>query len=230
MDLNIDNFHFKSSSLFDYLNRSEADLVKRKMSRREFKKGEYLFREKSYSRGVYIVRKGKVKIFTINSDGKQSIVYIYKKGDYFGYRPLIADEPHPVSAVAMDNVVISFIPQDTFRIILQSPHIASEVMKTLSREFSVWINKMTIFTHYGVKKRVALALLIFNMVYRQSDDKNRVVYISISKEDFAAFVGTARETVIRTLKMFKDEGIIKSVGTKIVILKPRTLISMLASL
>ncbi len=88
MEFNIEKYHLKSSSLFDFLTPNEAQLVRDKMIRREYEKGEYLFRENSYSKGVYLVRKGKVKIFQTNSEGKQSIVYIYKKGDYFGYRLL----------------------------------------------------------------------------------------------------------------------------------------------
>lgn len=83
----------------------------------------------------------------MTGDGKESIVYIYKKGDYFGYRPLLADEPHPVSAMAMDKVVISFIPKEIFFSLLnKSQAFANKLLTNLSKEFSVWINKMTGFS------------------------------------------------------------------------------------
>jgi len=199
--------------------------------RKEYLPGEYLFKEKSYSRGIYIVRKGKVKIFQTNADGKQSIVYIYRKGDYFGYRPILANEPHPVSAVAMDNVVISFIPRELFKSVLEgSSTLANELLQTLSKEFSVWINKMTIFSQYGVKVRVALSLLILSRVYQLKEDKSKQVFVSINREDFAGFVGTAKETLVRMLRTFKDEKIIMTKGTKIIILKPRILLNMVSEL
>src|SRR5690349_8224432 len=108
MEFSIENYHLKSSSFLDFLSSEETRLVRDRSVRKEYLKGEYLFKEGSYSRGIYIVRKGKVKIFQMNNEGKQSIVYIYKKGDYFGYRPILANETHPVSAVAMDNTVVSF--------------------------------------------------------------------------------------------------------------------------
>lgn len=226
---NIENYHLKSSSLFDFLTNDEAKLVKSKMIRKEFLKEEYLFKERSFSRGIYIVRKGKVKIFQTNNEGKQSIVYIYKKGDYFGYRPILANEPHPVSAVAMDNVVVSFIPKELFvSLIAKSTSLATELLHTLSKEFSVWINKMTVFSQYGVKERVALSLLILNKVYQLQEEKSKPVLIAINREDFAGFVGTAKETLVRMLRTFKDEKIITTKGTKIVILRPKVLLNMVA--
>ncbi|MDP2387754.1 MAG: Crp/Fnr family transcriptional regulator [Bacteroidota bacterium] len=228
MDFSIEKYHLKSSSLFDFLTPEETQLVKGKMVRKEFLKGECLFKEKSYSKGIYIIRKGKVKIFQTNAEGKQSIVYIYKKGDYFGYRPLLANEPNPVSAVALDNTIVSFIPSDLFSNLLsRSSHLARNLLIVLSKEFSVWINKMTIFSQYGVKERVALSLLILNNVYQKKEEEKNVA-ISINREDFAGFVGTAKETLVRMLRTFKDEKIITSKGTKIIILKPKALLNIVS--
>ncbi len=229
MEFNIENYHLKSTALFDYLSVTEKNFIKNKVLRKEISKGTYLFKEKSYSKGVYVIRKGKVKIFQTNSEGKQSIVYIYKKGDYFGYRPLLANESQPVSAVAMDNVVLSFIPRETFLELLEfSGNLANKLLITLSKEFSVWINKMTVFSQYGVKERVALSLLILNEIYRTTDDANKKVVISISRDDFAGFVGTAKETLVRMLRFFKDEKIIVTKGTKIIIQREQQLLFMVS--
>jgi len=231
VEFNVDKYHLKSSSFFDFLNKEETLLVKSKMIRMEFLKGEYLFKEKSFSKGIYLIRKGKVKIFQTNSDGKQSIVYIYKKGDYFGYRPLLAEEPHPVSAMAMDHVVVSFIPREIFNsIIIKSSHLARKLLEVLSKEFSVWINKMTIFSQYGVKERVALSLLILNKVYQKNNESLKLVKIAINRDDFAGFVGTAKETLVRMLRTFKDQNIITSKGTKIVIVKHKLLLDMVSEI
>lgn len=229
MEFSIEKYHLKSSSFFDFFSPEEASLVKSKAVRKEYVKGEFLFREKSYSKGIYIIRKGKVKIFQTNREGKQSIAYIYKKGDYFGYRPLLAEEPHPVSAVAMDNVIVTFISRELFgNMLSRSSHLSRKLLNVLSKEFSVWINKMTTFSQYGVKERVALSLLILNKVYQRADENPRSVTISINRDDFAGYVGTAKETLVRMLRTFKDEKIITTKGTKIIILRPRALINMIS--
>lgn len=225
MDYSIEQYHLKSSSLFDFLTKEEVARIKDKQQQKEYRKGEYLFKEQSNPRGIYIVRKGKIKIFQMNNDGKQSIVYIYRRGDYFGYRPILANEPHPVSAVAMENVLVTFIPREVFLDMVKSPALAKELLFTLSKEFSVWINKMTVFSQYSVKKRVALALLILNNIYKQHEDK--VVQILIKRDDFASFVGVAKETLVRMLRIFKDEELIKTEGSKIQLLNPGGLIQLI---
>lgn len=231
MDFNIEKYHLKSVLLFDFLSKEESLRIKKEMSRKEYFKGEYLFREKSYSKGIYIIRKGKVKIFQTNGEGKTSIVYIYKKGDFFGYRPLLANEPHPVAAVALDNVSVSFISRDLFLNLSNDyPFFTKQLLVNLSKEFSVWINKMSVFSQYGVRERVALSLLILNRVYQKNNDHLKASAIAINREDFASFVGTAKETLVRMLRNFKDEKIITSNGTKIIILKHRTLLSIVSEM
>lgn len=231
MDETLEKYHLKSTSFFEFLEPGLAFQVKSKAQRKEYTKGEYLFKEKSFSKGVYIIRKGKVKIFQSTGDGKQSIVYIYKKGDYFGYRPILADEPHPVSAVAMDSVVVSFVNRDLFASLLhKSSQLAKKLLVVLTREFTVWVNKMTVFSHYGVKARVALSLLILNRVYQREDEYEKTINILINRDDFASFVGTAKETLVRTLRFFKNESIISSKGTKINVLQPQALLGFIQDL
>lgn len=231
MELQLDKYHLKSTSFYDFLEPALAQDLKSKTTRKEFAKGEFLFKENSYSKGVYIVRKGKVKIFQSTGVGKQSIVYIYKKGDYFGYRPLLADEPHPVSAVAMDGVVLSFLPKEAFlHVLSQSSELAKNLLVVLTKEFSVWVNKMTVFSQYGVKARVAISLLILHKVYSREGEVQKPTYISINRDDFSSYVGTAKETLVRMLRYFKDENIITTKGTKILLLKPEILMSLVSGM
>jgi CRP-like cAMP-binding protein len=219
---NLENYYLKSSSFFDALNKKEQESISNKMIRMELKKAQILFREDTYSKGIYIVRKGKIKIYKSNANGGETIVYIYRKGDYFGYRPLLAEDPQPVTATAMDNAVISFIPKEHFlNLFNRSETLAKHIALTLAKEFSVWINKMTVFTQYSVKERVALSLLILYQIYQRKDEKR--VIISINRDDFASFVGTAKESLVRNLRHFKDENIITTQGTKIAVLKPEAL-------
>lgn len=229
MEFNIERYHLKSVSLLDFLSTHDLELVKPRMVQKEFRKGEYLFKENTRSKGIYIIRKGKVKIFQTNKDGKQSIVYFYTKGDFFGHRPILGDEAHPVSAVAIDHVVVSHISVQLVQQLLEkSTSLARKLLWSISREFSVWVNKMTFFSQYNLRKRVALSLLIFHRIYQQGDRGVRNS-ISISRDDFAGFVGTAKETLVRMLRQFKDEGIIASRRTQIIILKPKHLVNIITA-
>jgi len=227
-ELALKKFYLSGALFFESLSHSDIAYVKSRSERKEFKKGQQLFRENSLSKGIYIIRKGKVKIMRANAEGRESIMYIYKKGEFLGFRPLLADEPNPVTAQAMDNVVATFIPRDVFYELLERPAFSRQMLVSLAQEFTVWVNKITIFTQYHVKERVALSLLILAKVY-QSENSDRLI-ISIGRDDFASFVGTAKESLVRMLRIFKDEGIIKAKGTQITLLKPKALLPYLAGI
>ncbi|HSH66528.1 MAG TPA: Crp/Fnr family transcriptional regulator, partial [Bacteroidia bacterium] len=180
-------------------------------------------REGSYSKGAYILRKGKVKIYQTNRDGKAQIAYIYRKGEIMGYRPLLCGEAHPVSAAALEDCVISFIPKRFFIHALdESPVLSKRLLTHLSHEFTVWINKVSLFAQQPVRERVALSLLIMNEKYKP-DKTGQPATINLSREDIANYVGTSIETLVRILRHFKDEKIIITRGRKITVLKPKEL-------
>ncbi len=89
---------------------------------------------------------------------------------------------------------------------------------------------MTVFAQYGVKERVAFSLLILGKVFQKNDKTNPNLTISIGREDLASYVGTAKESLVRMLRTFKNEKIITTKGSKIVILKYNELLEIVANL
>jgi CRP-like cAMP-binding protein len=224
MPFQIGKYHFITGSILEGLPPDESKLLRSSMQRQEQKKGKRIYLEGSFSKGVYVLRKGKVKIYQVNKDGKEQIAYIYGKGELIGYRPLLCNEAHPVSAVTLEDSVLSFIPQKVFlEVIHHSPALAHRLLVNLSHEFSVWINKITVFAQQPVRARVALSLLILNEKYRKSLDRKRLVSINLSREDLANYSGTTIESLVRMLRELKDEKIIESKGRKITILLPTRL-------
>ncbi|MCB0410605.1 MAG: Crp/Fnr family transcriptional regulator, partial [Flavobacteriales bacterium] len=178
---------------------------------------------RSSAKGLFILRKGKVKIVKEGFINKKSIIYIQKKGDFFGYRPILSEEAHPVSAIAMENCVVDFIPRDMFlKTVQMSPEFAYELLKVQSKEFNVWSNKLLFFTQYSVKERLAITLLYLNEVYRKEAQEGNSI-ISISRDDLSSYMGIAKETLVRMLRTFKDLNIIVTKGSKISILNERRL-------
>jgi CRP-like cAMP-binding protein len=224
MTFHIDKFHFKVDSLLDGLPPKELDMLKPHLVRKEEKKGKVIFRAGTTSKGLYILKKGKVKIYQINKDGKEQIVHIYRKGEMMGYRPLLCNEPHPVHAMALEDVVITFIPAS---VLLESlnmaPTISRRLLVNLSHEFNVWVNKISFFSQQPIREKVALSLLILNETYKSTTKPRLHTIIDLSREDLANYVGTTVETLVRMLRFFKDKKIIHAQGRKITVLKTKEL-------
>ena len=141
---------------------------------------------------------------------------IHVEGELIGYRPLLCEKKYPVSAMAIEECKISYIPKKQFLLLLkESPTLANTLLQFLSNEFTVWVNTITSATQRTVKERLLLNLLILTEKYRTK--KKWPVEISLSRADLAALIGTSGETLARLIKLLKTEKYIAVKGRTILI-------------
>jgi CRP-like cAMP-binding protein len=180
------------------------------------KRGDVLFRQGTFPNGVYWLISGKIKIFQETPTGQKQTMYIYSDCDLIAYRQFIADEPHPVTAVLIEDTTYRFVPAEMFRgLLTSSPFFSRNILTALAREFTVWLNRMTVFSQYPVRYRLILALLILQEQYRMSGSEPGVV--TITRTDLAEFVGAKLETVVRALNTLKAENLVSINGRKILL-------------
>lgn len=180
------------------------------------RRGEWLFRQGGFPKGAYWLISGKAKIFQEMPDGQRHTNYIYSNGDLIAFRQLIAGEVHPVSAALLEDSTVGLIPAETFRDLLNSsPFFTRNILTALAREFSVWMNRMTVFTQFPVRKRLVLALLMLHEQYRLSG--NPVGVITMTRSELAEYIGASLETVVRGLHVLKERDLVRIHGRQIVL-------------
>ena len=103
--------------------------------------------------------------------------------------------------------------------------VANRFIKLLASNVLEKEERLLELAYNSVRKRVADALLRLQTRYKEEDKK--FFTMAIPRDDLASMVGTAKETVIRTLSDFKAEGLIEVQGSKITIKKSDELESML---
>jgi len=220
IDFPFDKFNFKSDSILEGLPEEDLHLIKKNMVTHIYKKGEILFREGSYPTGIYFIKKGKVKKYKTDKEGKEQIFYVCRKGELLGYHALISDEKFSDTASTIEESKIAFIPKDDFLFVVQSsPILSHRLLKVVSHEFGVLINSIAVFAQKTVRERLALSLLLLRDKF-QKENQDTPVEVDLSRDDLAKFVGTARETLVRLLHDFKEEGLIETNGRKIILKKP----------
>ncbi|MEP7236528.1 MAG: Crp/Fnr family transcriptional regulator [Ferruginibacter sp.] len=221
MKFDIEKYHFKSDKLFNKVLPVYMDELKAISKTIHLKKGKELYREGSIPRAVYRIKSGKIKIEQTGEDGNSRIVYIYTVGEYFGFRPLLCNEKHPVSAIILEESEIEIFDGIGFLdIARRSPNLSFNLVEILSFEFNIWINLIGSLSHKSTKERVALILLILNEKYKS---KTKESVITMSKADIASYSGTTEETVVRILSFFKEQGILTTQARKVTIKNKRLL-------
>jgi CRP-like cAMP-binding protein/CheY-like chemotaxis protein len=193
---------------------------------RTYRKKDYIFKEGDYPKQVFFLNKGKVKTYKTNDDGKELIMSLYKEGDFLGFLPMLQSTTYPETALALEECIISIIPQkDFFDLLHNNPSVASSFLQSLAQELSEKEEQLIELAYNSVRKRVADALV--RLLNRYKEEGQDIFTIAILRDDLASMVGTAKETVIRTLSDFKEEGLVDIKGSKITILEEKKLGSML---
>ena len=190
------------------------------------KRGDVLFRSGAFPKGVYWLISGKAKIYQETTAGQRQTLYIYSDGDLIGYRQFIAEVPNPVSAVLLEDAQLKLIPGEMFRGLLNSsPFFTRNVLVALAREFSVWMNRMTVFTKSPVRQRLILALLILYQQYRMSGSPPGD--ITMTRTELAEYVGASLETVVRAMNSLKKNNLVQINGRHILLPDPAGLLDVL---
>jgi CRP-like cAMP-binding protein len=223
----IEKWDFKSESILTALSPEDFDLLTVNQTEQVYKKGEIIFREGAYPSGIYYMTKGKAKKYKINGEGKEHIIYVANTGELIGYHAILSEDRYPDSAAALEQSTITFIPKEDFLMVLhQSDTLSKRLLKTLSHEFAVLINGLTLFGQRSVRERLALQLVVLREKYKIDFHPGMQVVINMSRDDLASLVGTVRENVVRILTEFKQEEILRTEGRKIIILNVNKLVEI----
>jgi CRP/FNR family transcriptional regulator, polysaccharide utilization system transcription regulator len=185
----------------------------RKVSR--FKKKQLLYSEGNNANSLFFIVNGKVKTFKTNEEGRELITGLYKDEDFLGYMNLLEDSDHTESAMALEDSEIHVIPKDEFfAVLFSNKSIAEKFIKLLSNNLIEKEERLLKLAYNSVRKRVAESLLMLYNNFHKEENKTDFT-MAVYRDDLAAIVGASKETVIRTLSDFKDEGLVNIAGSKI---------------
>ncbi len=196
------------------LKKEELKAISDSKVTRTIKKGEPIFKEGEKLNGVFCVRDGVSKLSKLSENGKDQIVKIASKGEVMGQRSLIAEEAANLSAVALNDMELCFIPKENFTDSLsKNPEFIQALLKNMARELKLADDVIVEMAQKTVNQRLAGILLYLDRHF--GTDVDGYLSLVLSRNDIADVVGTATELCIRTLAKFKKEGLIKTEGKRI---------------
>jgi len=175
----------------------------------DYSKKQLLYQEGKRPRFLYYLIQGKVKAFKSHEDGKEYITDLFSAGDFIGYTALIEDKNYDDSASILEDAEIMLIPKDDFlQLINTDINLAAKFIRIVTQNVKEKEERLLNLAYSSLRKRVAKALVdIHDKFYKEQPNS----IIEFSREDIAQYVGTATESLIRTLSDFKSE---KSIDIK----------------
>lgn len=205
----LSKYEFKSDLILKDLSPKEEEVVESYMESVSFKKGKMLFYEDGVPTGVFLLKSGKAKIYKTGTDGKEQIFYIYKAGELLGYHALLCNERYEDSCESLEECETRFISKANFnKLLTEIPSLKEELIKNMSHEFGVMVNKIALLAQKSLRERFAIYLLILD--YRFGNEG-----INLSRMDFANLIGSTRESLGKMIKEFREENLIVVEGRHI---------------
>ena len=175
-----------------------------------------IYREGDEPTRLYFVKSGRVKTVKTTAAGKELITGLYGPGEFVGYMALLEQTRHNDSAVAVDDSELVYIPKDDFTLLLRNAEVSQQFIRLLAGRVSEREQQLVSMAYNSIRRRVADTLLRLHEQHAQEPQAT----FQLSRDDMAALVGTASESLIRTLSEFKQDGLIELNGKDIRVLQP----------
>lgn len=179
-----------------------------------YKKGEEIFREGGFSKGLFCVNKGKVKLSKTGSSGKEQIIRFSKEGDVMGYNSMLSKYPLSATATVLEDAAVCFIPAiQFFNLLKTEPRFSLKVLETSAVNWDQATKLITILAQKTAKQRMAEMLLWLKEIFGLDDDA--CIDVKLSREELANMIGSSTEASTRILGGLKKEKLIAFEGKKI---------------
>jgi DNA-binding response OmpR family regulator len=187
----------------------EAMLQKIKENRttNRFKKKQIIYNEGNHPLRLFYVEKGKVKTYKTNDDGKELVIGLYNEGDFLGYNALLERNVYKETAEALEETELAVIPKDEFEdLVNNNREVMQKFIQLLAKNVSEKEEQLLGLAYNSLRKKVAEALV--SLYEKFNPQKKADFRIDLSRENLATIAGTSKESLIRTLSDFKDEGLV----------------------
>ena len=217
----IDSLYNKNKAQQDFQALFENRLVEK------FEKKDTIFSAGHQVRHLYYIQSGRVKSSMHNEDGKEFISGLYGGNQVVGLIDLFSSNAYTESArFISEGTCKSIAKEDFLKAIYDNKDLTMYMYTKLHFSVNIRKERLMHLAYDSVRKRTADCLLWLNELYNTNQDfPFKIVF---SREDLAAMVGTAKESLIRTLSSFKDEGLIDTNTSEITIYSKEKLKDLIA--
>jgi CRP/FNR family transcriptional regulator, cyclic AMP receptor protein len=177
-----------------------------------------IFSETQPTTGIYVVLDGEVKLSINSSEGRRLAFHIAKAGEVLGLSATLSGGAYEMTADTLYPAKIAHISRQVFMQFL-SRHLDVYMIVTreISRSFNLACEQLRMVgLSTSVHERLARLLLVWSDESDKKADGARC-RLSMTHEEIGEFIGASRETVTRTLSVFKNQKLVAQHGCTITI-------------
>ena len=215
----------KGTALFSALSDAELESLATRTLIRSYVSGELIFSEGEPCAGLYIVSRGRVRIFKISPSGREQVLALEGPRSSVAELPVFDGGPYPASGAAVEPSELLFISRQDFRALcLEYPEISLKILQVAGARLRRLVGIIAELSFTTVRHR------LISWILRQAKSQEGLRFmLNASHQELAAQIGTVRELVSRNLARLQAQEFIGINGHEVTILNLEGLEAELSS-
>jgi CRP/FNR family cyclic AMP-dependent transcriptional regulator len=208
--------------IFCDLSPAEMEAIALAAPMRTYGAGEVLYSPHEPVEALFILKRGRVRVFRVSADGRTLTTAIITSGTIFGEMVLLGQRMYDNFAEALEEAVVCVMSRsDVQRFLLSDSRIAARITEILGARLAEMERRLSDAVFKSVAQRVAGTLAtLAGQQRRLKKLGHRPAQITLTHEQIAALAGTSRETATKVLGDFAERGLIRLAHGRITLLDP----------
>ena len=203
---------------FDKLPAALANALEQEALTTTYPTGAVLFSEGQAPRGVFIVRRGRVKLSICGSDGRTLILRIIEAGCPLGLAAVVSGRDYEATAETQERCEVSFLRRcNLVRLMRFHGELALWVTQQISQDYASTCREIRdLILSDSASER--LARLLVGWLDQNTESRNRSqLKLPPTHEEIGQMIGASRETVSRLFADFRKQRLIQQNGSTLVV-------------
>jgi CRP/FNR family transcriptional regulator, cyclic AMP receptor protein len=181
------------------------------------KRGQIIVTAGASSNDLYLITEGRVNVSLPSPGGRETIVREIRANQVFGELSAIDYQPRSADVVAIENSQLAVLSAAKFiEMVSDVPQASLWLAQHLSAQIRLLTSRIFELSTLAAGSRLHCELLRLAIASGAADDKATITGAP-THADFAARIGSNRETVTRELRLLNDEGVLEQSGRTLMI-------------
>jgi CRP/FNR family transcriptional regulator/CRP/FNR family cyclic AMP-dependent transcriptional regulator len=199
----------KKVPIFSDFSEEELNKLLEIAKKKDFKKDKVIFQKDETGNFFFLICSGKIKVILETEEGREGILSILYPTEFFGEMSLLDGEPRSATVVALEDTSVLIINREDFlNLLYNHPQIALKILRTLSLRLRKANRQIETLMFLDAPGRIARVIIDIATERGHSIEDGILIDLDFTRQELGNIVGISRETAIRVLKTFEDEGII----------------------
>ncbi len=216
--------HLRNIPLLKGLTSDDMALVKNQLVIQCYSRRDAIIQKGASNDSLLLLLSGNIQVIDLTDQGSITGLSLLSPGNFFGEVALINNTVHTSSAVALNDVLVAFLPSAiALHLFSHSPSVAHQIQYHLAQKVRRDQQFRNLLSISNTSKRIFSFLVLMK---KKNAEKQESVENLPTHQEIANMINTSRETVTRTLLLLAQQGIIKKDAHRLIITNPDALIKL----